>query len=79
MPTLHVRNVPEGLYEALRHRAEAQGTSIGAEAIALLQRALRTDLAGVREVLEEYERYRPTAKPGAPSAAELVREDRQRR
>ncbi len=78
MPTLHVRNVPEALYEALRHRAEAQGTSIGAEAIAALQRAMRTDLVGVREVLAEYYPHRPIAKPGTPSAADLVREDRDR-
>ncbi len=79
MPTLHVRNVPEALYEALRRRAEEQGTSIGAEAIAALQRAMRTDLVGVREVLAEYHPHRPTAKPGTPSAADLVREDRDKR
>lgn len=79
MPTLHVRNVPDVLYEALRKRAEEQGTSIGAEAIAALQRAMRTDLAGVREVLADYEPRRPTARRGTPPAAELVREDRDRR
>lgn len=79
MPTLHVRNVPEALYEALRRRADEQGTSIGAEAIAALQRAMRTDLVGVREVLADYHPHRPVAKPGTPSAADLVREDRDRR
>ena len=34
--TLHVRNVPEGLYEALRARAQARGRSIGNEVIAIL-------------------------------------------
>jgi plasmid stability protein len=38
--TLHVRNVPDELYEALREAAEADGRSIGAEAIALLRTAL---------------------------------------
>jgi len=79
MPTLHVRNVPEALYEALRQRAEAQGTSIGAEAIAALERAMRIDLAGVREMLADYEPRRPTARRGTPAAAELVREDRDKR
>lgn len=36
MATLHVRNVPEELYEQLRARAEANGRSIGAEAVVLL-------------------------------------------
>lgn len=51
MPTLHVRNVPEALYDALRQRAEALGTTLSAEAIAALERAMRTDLVGVRELL----------------------------
>jgi ATP-dependent Clp protease ATP-binding subunit ClpA len=38
--TLHVRNVPDELYEELRAAAEADGRSIGAEAIALLRLAL---------------------------------------
>jgi Antitoxin FitA-like, ribbon-helix-helix/Clp amino terminal domain, pathogenicity island component len=36
MATLHVRNVPEALYEALRARAQSCGRSIGNEAIAIL-------------------------------------------
>ena len=40
MATLHVRNVPEELYERLRHQAEANGRSIGAEAIQLLDERL---------------------------------------
>lgn len=78
MPTLHVRNVPDELYEALRRRAEVRRTSIGAEAIALLEAGLRTDLTGVREAITDYGRRRPVAKPGTPSAAELIRDDRDR-
>jgi plasmid stability protein len=40
MATLHVRNVPDELYEELRKRAERDGRSIGAEAIALLRFAM---------------------------------------
>lgn len=43
MATLHVRNVPDSLYEVLRRRAGANGRSIGAEAIQLLERALVTE------------------------------------
>ena len=40
MATLHVRNVPDDLYELLRERAEASDRSIGAETIQLLHERL---------------------------------------
>ena len=40
MATLHVRNVPDELYEELRTVAERDGRSIGAEAITLLRSAM---------------------------------------
>jgi plasmid stability protein len=43
--TLHVRNVPEPLYELLRTCAEREGRSIGAETIVLLQGALVQSVA----------------------------------
>jgi len=48
MATLHVRNVPDELYEELRASAERDGRSIGAEAITLLRFALsqRTGILG---------------------------------
>jgi hypothetical protein len=45
MATLHVRNVPDSLYEDLRGRADANGRSIGAEAIQLLERQLASELS----------------------------------
>jgi plasmid stability protein len=39
MPTLHVRNVPEPLYERIRACAESEKMSISAEVINLLERA----------------------------------------
>ncbi|MGD8863587.1 MAG: hypothetical protein PVI30_26470 [Myxococcales bacterium] len=77
MSTLHVRNVPDDLYEALRERAAEQRTSISAEAVRLLKRALRTDGVQVTELLEEIEHDRPRASR-PPSIAELIREDRDR-
>src|SRR5207245_3211089 len=44
MATLHVRNVPDQLYELLRERASANDRSIGAETVQLLQE--RLELAG---------------------------------
>ena len=40
MATLHVRNVPDPLYEALRERAAQNGRSIGAETVCLFEDAL---------------------------------------
>ena len=40
MATLHVRKVPDPLYEAIRERAEREGRSIGGEVVCLLEEAL---------------------------------------
>jgi plasmid stability protein len=76
MSDLHVRNVPEDVYEGLRRRAKELGTSISVETVRLLRRALKTDSAEVRELLEEIEQNRPVARGEVPSAAELIRQDR---
>jgi plasmid stability protein len=41
--TLHVRNVPDTLYERLRRRADANGRSIGGEAVAILEEQLAVE------------------------------------
>ena len=79
MPTLHVREVPPEVYESLQRRAREHRTSIAKETIRLLAQALRVDRPGVRELIEAIEHDRPVARRGTPSAAELIREDRQSR
>lgn len=79
MATLHVREVPDETYEALRELAEERRTSISAETIRLLQRALRTERAGLEELLTEIEATRVEARPDAPTPAELIRRDRDER
>lgn len=79
MATLHVRNVPDPTYEALRERAAEHRTSISAEAVRLIERGLRTDRLRIEELLTRIEATRPRARPGAPSAAELIRRDRDAR
>lgn len=76
MATLHVRNVPDETYEALRGRASERRTSISAEVIRLIESGLRTDRLGVGQILDRVEAARVRARPGAPSAAELIRQDR---
>jgi plasmid stability protein len=81
MATLHVRNVPDELYESLRRRAREEGRSINAEAIELLRPAL-TDhpRQTVGEMLEYAERLRAGHQraPGGQSVTEMIREDRER-
>ena len=79
MATLHVRNVPDSTYEALRERASEHNSSISAEAIRLIERALRTDRGRILELLAQVETSRVKARPGAPNAAELIRQDRDER
>jgi plasmid stability protein len=79
MSTLHVRNVPTEVYDALRDRAAERKSSISIETIRLLKRALRTDKLALRELFDNIEAARPAIKTKAPSVAELIREDRQAR
>ena len=60
MATLHVRDVPKETYEALRRMAAERGSSMNAEAIRLLRRALRTDTAAVRVLLDQMTSTRQT-------------------
>ena len=80
MPVLHVRNVPEELYERLRQRAHEQNRSISAQVITLLEHALAEPERPQEEILKEIRGrrfYRP-ADVGAPDSGSLLREDRAR-
>jgi plasmid stability protein len=77
MATLHVRNVPTELYEALRKRSALNGRSINAEVIDILDRGVerwRQD----EHWLERFEALRGRMKlpPGAPKPEDLIRWDR---
>jgi plasmid stability protein len=76
MATLYVRDVPDELYERLRKQADARDSSISSEALRLLTRALRSDRVAIRTFLDEVEARPLRVAPGAPSPAELIREDR---
>ena len=81
MPTLYVRNVPAELYQRLRQEAAASSRSLGAEAIELLRRSL-SPRSGVSldGLLKRADRIRAEHRLPAdsPTAAELIREDRER-
>lgn len=79
MATLHVRNLPDDLYQQIRDRAEASSRSLSAEVVVLLRGALeKRSSAG--ELLDEIRRrrhFRP-ADFGLPDSTTLLREDRNR-
>jgi antitoxin FitA len=79
MATLHVRNVPDELYERLRLRAAARHRSLSAEIIDLLEDVLgpRDRAAKMNEVLARLRASRE-ALPPVPEgfAADLIREGR---
>ena len=81
MPLLQVRDVPEELYQKLSRVAAAEHRSIAQETIVLLKKAL--DLTHERQerrrrVLEEIKMAGLGKDKVFPSAAELIREDRDR-
>jgi len=80
MATLHVRNIPETLHKELCERARAEGRSLSAEVVNLLERALKQSVRPQSEILAAIasrHRYNPRAK-GAPTSTELLRQDRGR-
>jgi len=76
--TLHVRGVPDDLYRALTERARERETSLTAETIRLLRRALALDRPGQAALIESILQVRRPMPPGGPSSAQLIREDRGR-
>lgn len=81
MPLLQVRDVPEDLYEKLSRTAAADNRSISQETIVLLRKAL--DLkeersARRRKLLAEIKDNKIFDADKFPSAADLIREDRDR-
>ncbi len=81
MPTLYVRDVPPELYERLRGEAKSARRSIGAEAIERLRRSLSPRSGtSLEQFLRDADRIRAehVLSSDSPSAAELIREDRDR-
>ena len=80
MPTLHVRSVPEDLYEKVRQLAHLRSRSLGAQVVTMLYEALdeeeqRKNQAGV---LTSIHRRRFSPPENAASSLDLLREDRLR-
>lgn len=78
MPTLHVRNIPDTLYDRLRQRADSQNRSLSAEVVVLLDLALEQSGDEQAELLDSIRRRRffNPAAAGAPDSTTLLREER---
>jgi Clp amino terminal domain, pathogenicity island component len=78
MATLHVRNVPDDLYELLRERAAENDRSIGAETVQLLQEHLGAQERGFGRRRRPgqgpfFNRFTPTARAAIRTAQEEAR------
>jgi antitoxin FitA len=81
MAILHVRNVPDDLYERLQQRAGAQKRSLSAEVVSLLERAIGEPGVERAELFDRIRRRRSQIQHlGAhvSSSVDLLREDRAR-
>lgn len=80
MATLHVRSVPEDLYERLQKLAQTQNRSLSAQVIILLSQALQEEESRKRQskLLADIRRRRFVLPRNAPDSVELLREDRRR-
>jgi len=79
MSILHVRNVPDALYERLQRRADVQRRSLSAEVITLLDWALEEAERSPEDILTGIRARRSfcPAEAGAPDSTALLRQDRE--
>ena len=82
MATLHVRNVPDDLYERLRQRAALEKRLLSAEVVHLLEQAVgrshQGDLAALFAQIERHRKELEREVGKFPSSVDLIREDRDR-
>ena len=80
MNTLHVRSVPDSLYNRLQQLAQSKNRSLSAQVITLLEQALDIEERRKKQVkvLASIQRRRFTAPKNALSSLELLKEDRAR-
>ena len=80
MNTLHVRSVPDDLYNRLQQLANARNRSLSAQVITMLAQAIEEEERRMKQVktLTSIKRRRFKAPKNAPSSLHLLHEDRTR-
>ena len=81
MAVLHVRDIPEALYERMQRIARSHGRTLSAEVIALFEQAVQRERARREQahLLRRIRQDRWTPPPGTPDATELLRQVRDER
>lgn len=79
MATLYLRNVSEQVKKELARSARKNKRSLNAEALIRLEQRSEARQITRAELIEEIIANRPKLPKGAPSAASLIREDRDAR
>ncbi len=80
MNTLHVRSIPEDLYQRLQRLAQARNRSLSAQVVMMLTQALEEEERQRKQAqaLTSIRRRRFTPPAQSPSSLDLLREDRKR-
>jgi len=80
MNTLHVRSVPDNLYQRLKQLARNRNRSLSAQVITLLSRAVEEEERQREQaaLLDSIRRRRFKPPVDAPDSLDLLREDRKR-
>jgi plasmid stability protein len=78
VPTLHIRNVPKDVFEAVRDRAHERGTSMNTEVIEILDDAFRYKRRSFEEVMASLEKLSKEINfgPDWPAPEDVIRADR---
>jgi antitoxin FitA len=80
MNTLHVRSVPDDLYQRLQQLAKTRNRSLSAQVVEMLAQTLEEEELRLKQpaLLDSIRRRRFTLPADAPSSGDLLREDRER-
>ena len=80
MNTLHVRSIPDNLYQRLQQLARSRNRSLSAQVVTLLSRAVEEEERQREQtvLLDSIRRRRFTPPAQSPSSLDLLREDRKR-
>jgi antitoxin FitA len=80
MNTLHVRSVPDDLYQRLQQLARARNRSLSAQVIEMLSQSMEEEELRLKQAstLVSIRRRRFSPPANSPTSLDLLREDRQR-
>ncbi len=80
MNTLHVRSVPDDLYQRLQQLAKKRNRSLSAQVVEILSQALEDEEFRLKQtaVLNSIRRRRFAPPEKTPTSLELLKEDRNR-